>query len=74
MREPEGSNLLVSGLAIAAEVLSSFQAGIAVLLQEAQEIVALDEIQLAGLCGFGGDLVKGCRKRWRAAREPRPAA
>src|SRR5450631_167958 len=57
MRKPEGADLLVSRLAIFAQMLSGLQTGIAMLLQEAQEIFALDEVQLAGLAGLGGNLV-----------------
>jgi hypothetical protein len=44
-------------------VLRRLQAGIAMLLQEAQEIVALDEVQLTGLAGFGRNFVRGSGDR-----------
>ena len=59
VRQAERANLLVGRLTVAAEVLRRLQAGIAMLLQEAQEIVALDEVQLTGLAGFGRNFVRG---------------
>src|SRR5271166_6860800 len=63
MRQAEAADLLVCSLAILAEMLRGLQASIAVFLEEAQEVVALDEIQLAGLASLGRDLVGRARNR-----------
>jgi hypothetical protein len=58
MRESKGANLLVCGLAVAAQMLGSLEAGISMNLQKTEKIVALDEIQLAWLSGFRRDFVR----------------
>src|SRR5712692_6877835 len=58
VREAERADHLIGVLAVLAEMLGGVQAGVPVIVQETQEIVALDEIQLAGLQGFGGELVR----------------
>src|SRR5208283_463331 len=57
VRETERADHFVCGLAILAQVVRGVQAGIGVILQELQEIVALDEIELAWLERFGREFV-----------------
>ena len=40
-----------------AELFGDFEAGFAMLLEEAEEVVALNEVDLAGIDGFGGEFV-----------------
>jgi hypothetical protein len=61
VRKSERTNLLVCRLAVFAQVLSGLQTGIAVFLQEAEEVLALNEVQLAGLSSLGGYLVRRSR-------------
>src|ERR1035438_8471999 len=49
MRQAQGTDHVISGLAAFAQVVRSIKAGIGMGLQELQKIVALDEIELAGL-------------------------
>jgi hypothetical protein len=58
VRQSKTADLLIRGLAISAQVLRRLQAGISVSLQELQEILTLDEVELARLPGFCGDLVR----------------
>ena len=57
MREAEGAYFVAGYIVFLAELLGNFEAGFAVLLEEAEEIVALDEIDLAGIDGFGGQFI-----------------
>ena len=57
VRKSERTYLLVCRLAVAAQMLCRFQAGIAMYLEESQEVIPLDEIKLAGLAGLCGDFV-----------------
>ena len=52
MGQSQAANLLIGGLAIFAEMLRGLQTGVAMLLQKVEEVIALDEIQLAGLAQF----------------------
>lgn len=47
MGKPEAAYLLIGALAILTQVLRGLQAGVAVVLQELQKIVALYEVGLA---------------------------
>ncbi len=74
MGKPEAAYLLIGALAIFTQVLRGLQAGIAVVLQKLQKIVALYEVELAGLSGFSSDFVRRALKRLRAFRVLRQAA
>src|SRR5262245_18105430 len=58
MREPQRPDHLVGGFACVTEVLSRMEAGIAVFLQEIQEVVAFHEVELAGLQGLSRQFVR----------------
>lgn len=44
-----------------AQLFGNFKAGVAVVLEEAQKIFALDEVHLAGVNGLGGQFVRFSR-------------
>ena len=44
-------------------MLGRVQTRVAVILQEFEKVISLDEIQLAGLQGFGGEFVRLSRNR-----------
>src|SRR5215831_2664268 len=58
MRQPQRPDHFVCALAILAEMLGCIQAGISVMLQETKEVVAPDEVQLAGLESFGRKFIR----------------
>jgi hypothetical protein len=74
MGKPKAAYLLIGALAIFTQVLRGLQAGIAVVLQKLQKIVALYEVELAGLSGFSSGFARRALKRLRAFRVLRQAA
>jgi len=67
--QSQRANLLISGLAIAAQVLCRFEASISVLLQEAQKVIAFYKIELTGLSRLGRDLIWGIGDRGVQAQD-----
>src|SRR3954451_17348035 len=61
MRESEGTDEIVSAVAVVAEMLRGLQAGGAMFLEKTQEVFALDEVNLAGLDRFGRKFVIDAR-------------
>src|SRR5208283_1006849 len=57
MREAKRADFVASNVVLFAELLGHLEASLAVFFEEAQEVVALDEIDLAGIDGFRGQLV-----------------
>jgi hypothetical protein len=57
MRKPQGADLLVCGLAIAAQMLGSLEASVPMDLQKTKEIIAFNEVQLTWLSGFSGNFI-----------------
>lgn len=63
VREPKGTDHLICTLAVLAQVVRRAETGVGMILKKFQEIVALDEIQLAGLQSLGRQLVGFARNR-----------
>src|SRR5579862_8179934 len=61
MGQTQRADHLICILAVLAEMLRRIQASISMVLQKAQEVVALDEIQLAWLQRFCGQFVRLAR-------------
>ena len=57
VRQTERTDLMAGDIVFFAELLRYLETGVAVVLEEVEKVLAFDEIDLAGIDGFGGQLV-----------------
>src|SRR5271165_6044435 len=57
VRKPQGTDFMAGGVVLRAQLLCDPQAGVTVFLEEAEEIIAFHEVDLAWVHGFRPELV-----------------
>src|SRR5271157_2261362 len=57
VRKPQGTDFMAGGVVLRAQLLCDLQAGVTVFLEEAEEIIAFHEVDLAWVHGFRPQLV-----------------